>query len=331
MRIFLKRFFVFSLPILIWIVLVAFIDPYNYFRNDLNTIEKQLKLDISAKINRPLFQLIGYENYTTPGILLGDSRTKSLKIDLFQHYSKNKFTNLAYGGGSLQEVINSFWLLSEDNTIKDVYIGINFSLYNKSYNRDRVTEAKSIMENFFSYAFSTYTFESTFLILKSIITGSEIKIGVPDSSKEKFWIYQLNVSAKEHYMNYEYPANYFRDLTEIAKFCNIQGINLVLFIPPTHIDLQNKVKEYKLQNYEVRFKNDLTKIGDLYDFDYPSDITMNKDNFRDPYHFNDSIGEIVIKELFSGEKVRNARFTKCTTYSKFSPAKTSNTITALSK
>ena len=322
MRFFIKSLFVFSSPILIWIVLVAFIDPYNYLRNDLNNIENQSKLDISAKINRPLFQLIGYKNHATPGILLGDSRANSLKIDIIQNYSKNKFTNLAYGGGSLQEVINSFWLLSEDNTLKDVYIGINFSIYNQLYNRDRVTEAKSIMENFFSYAFSTYTFESTYLILRSIITGKEIKIGIPDTSKEKFWIYQLDVSAKQHYLKYEYPSNYFRDLVEISKYCNKHGINLVLFIPPTHTDLQNKVKEYNLQNDEIKFKNDLKKIADLYDFDYPSELTMNKDNFRDPYHFTDSIGKIVVKELFSCGTGKYVNFTKCTTYSKIIPNKT---------
>ena len=84
MRFFLKRLFVFSLPILIWIVLVAFVDPYNYLRNDLNTIDNRLKLDISAKINRPLFQLIEYKNHPTNGILLGDSRANSLKIDVIQ-------------------------------------------------------------------------------------------------------------------------------------------------------------------------------------------------------------------------------------------------------
>ena len=218
----------------------------------------------------------------------------------------------------MQEVINSFWLLSENKDLKltDVYIGINFSLYNKLYNRDRVTEVKSIMGNFFSYAFSTYTFKSTYLILKSIITGNKIKIGVPDTSKEKFWMHQLNVSAKQHYAVYKYPSNYFRDLVEISQYCNNHGINLVLFIPPTHTDLQNKVKEYKLQDYEVKFKNDLKKIADLYDFDFPSEMTMNKDNFRDPYHFNDSIGKIVVKEMFSCGTGRYVNFTKCTTYSK---------------
>jgi hypothetical protein len=331
MQKFIKRILVFSLPFIVWLVVVVLIDPFNYFKYSLNVIDNNLKKESAFKLNRPLFQLLAYENHPTSSILLGDSRANSLKCEILKKYSRQDFANLAYGGGSLQEVINTFWLISKKNILKDVYIGINFTNYNKYSNRDRVTEVKAIMKNFFSYAFSPYTFNSIYTILKSVITGNEIKIGVPELSKEKFWLYQLNVSAKQHYNIYEYPSNYFHDLQEISKNCNNRGIHLVLFIPPTHTDLQNKVKEYNLQNNETKFKDDLKKIGDVYDFDYPSDITGNKNNFRDPYHCTDSIGEIVVKELFSNKPSKNARFTKCTTYSNFKPKITSKIIITTSK
>lgn len=319
MQKFSKTILAFSLPLLIWLVLVVVIDPYNYFKSGFNIIDLHYKKESAFKLNRPLFQLLAYENHPTNSILLGDSRTNGLKSNVIKKYSKKDFSNLAYGGGSLQDVISTFWLVSEEKELKDVYIGINFSLYNKHYSKNSVTEVKETMNNFFSYAFSEDTFKSTFLILKSIITGKEIKIGIPDTSKEKFWMYQLNVSAKQHYDVYVYPSNYFDDLKEISKYCKKNGINLVLFIPPTHTDLQNKVKEYNLENDEIKFKNDLKKIGDLYDFDYPSELTLNKDNFRDPYHFTDSIGKIVVKELFSCGTGKYVKFTRCTTYGKFVP------------
>jgi len=327
---FIKRILIFSLPFIFWLVLVVVIDPYNYFKSGFKAIDNHLKKESAFKLNRPLFQLLAYENHPTNSILLGDSRANSLKSNIIRKYSKRNFSNLAYGGGSLQDVISTFWLVSKENELKDVYIGINFSLYNKHYNTNSVAEAKEIMNNLFSYAFSEDTFKSTFLILKSIITGKEIKIGIPDTSKEKFWKHQLNVSAKQHYKVYEYPTNYFHDLQEISKYCNKNGINLVIFIPPTHTDLQNKVKEYGLQLYEVKFKEDLKKIGDLYDFDFPSDLTANKNNFRDPYHFTDSIGEIVVKDLFTKVTDRNARFTKCNTYKRLEPNKPLKTITLTS-
>lgn len=303
----------FSTPFIIWLIIILLVDPYNYNNtNRLNIIDTRLKYDISYKLNRPLYQLLEYKNHPNYSILLGDSRANSLNCELFKKYSKKSFVNLAYGGGSLQEIINTFWLVAENEGLKDVYIGLNFSLYNNFNHRDRVTEAKEIMKNLFSYSFSTYSFESTYLILKSLITDEKVNIGVPTTTKEKFWMYQLNVSAKQDYEFYEYPSKYFNDLKEISRYCEANKINLVFFIPPTHIDLQNKVKEYSLQQYETKFKSDLRELGELYDFDYPSELTMNKDNFNDPYHFTSHIGENVVKELFSKEHRRYAKYSKNT-------------------
>ncbi|MDO9254577.1 MAG: hypothetical protein Q7U54_03620 [Bacteroidales bacterium] len=310
MRKFIKWVLIFSLPLIIWFILVVLVDPYNYFSYGPKIIDNRLKMGISYKLNRPLFQLLAFKNHPTPSILLGDSRTACLKSEIINKYTKNDFTNLAYAGGSLVDAINTFWLVSKDNKLSDVYIGINFSLFNKYRRLDMVTEDEKLINNFFLYALNESVFKSTYLILKSLITGKEIQIGVPASSKGKFWIFQLNTIANEQYGLYEYPSNYYTELTEISKYCKKNGINLVFFIPPTHTDLQKKVKQFNLQNFDKKFKNDLEKIGDLYDFDYPSDMTNNYNNFHDPYHFTDSIGEIVVRELFAKETDTYVRFKK---------------------
>lgn len=310
MRKFIKWVLLFSLPLIIWIILVVLVDPYNYFSFGPKIIDNRFKMGISYKLNRPLYQLLGYNNHPTPSILLGDSRTACLKSEIINIYTKNDFTNLAYAGGSLVDAINTFWLVSKNNKLSDVYIGINFSLFNKYRRLDLVTEDEKLINNFFLYALSESVFKSTYLILKSLITGKDIQIGVPATSKGKFWIYQLNTIANEQYGLYEYPSNYYNDLIEISKYCKKNGINLVFFIPPTHIDLQKKVKQFNLQYFDKKFKNDLEKIGDVYDFDYPSDLTKNYNNFHDPYHFTDSIGEIVVKELFAKESYTYAKYKK---------------------
>ena len=313
MKYFIIRFFYFTLPFLLWLLIVILIDPYNYFSNSM-IIDNSLKMETSFKLNRPLYQLLDFKNHPTTNILLGDSRTNNLKVEIFKKYSNQEFTNLAYGGGSLPEIINTFWLVAKKHNLSNVYIGLNLTFYNNYRSRDRVIEAEEIMRNFFSYAFSVYTFRSTYLIVETIITGNHLKLGVPDISKEEFWKRQLDVSAKDDYGLYEYPINYGKDLNEISKYCSQHGIHLVFFIPPTHIDLQKKVKEYNLQAYELRFKNDLKKMGDVYDFDFPSNITADTGNFNDPYHFSPSIGEIIVKDLFSNESNKEVVFTKCKTY-----------------
>ena len=176
---------------------------------------------------------------------------------------------------------------------------------------DRVSEAITLMDDFFAYACCNYTVESTYLIVKSMLWDVETSIGISNTSKEQFWCYQLNVTAKSHYEHYYYPKKYFEDLKLISKYCRENKIKLVFFIPPTHYDLQSKVQEFNLQNYEIRFKNDLIQLGDLYDFNYPSDLTKNIDNFDDPYHFSSPVAKIIIKDLFTNETKSDVIFLKC--------------------
>jgi hypothetical protein len=48
---------------------------------------------------------------------------------------------------------------------------------------------------------------------------------------------------------------------------------------------------------EIAFKAFLHTLGTTYDFDTPNDLTRSYDNFTDPFHFNDSIANIIIKKI----------------------------------
>jgi hypothetical protein len=312
MRHFLSRTFIFITPFIFWLLVVLLIDPYNFLSHSSGIIDNQVKTNISYRLNYPLFKLIKYQKHPTQYILLGDSRTNSMDIKVVKEISSKDFTNLAYGGGTLKEVIKTFWQVAKDTGLKEVYVGVNFNLYNKINNMDRVSEATTIMEDFFSYSLCSYTVKSTFLILETTFLGISTKIGVPNSSKEQFWenqLTQINLT----YGPYIYPDNYFEELRYISEYCIKNKIKLIFFIPPTHIDLQKKVHEFNLQGFEMKFKNDLKMFGDVYDFDYPSDLTKTKDNFSDPFHCTPYISMVVINEIFGKTAKVYCKFSKCTT------------------
>ena len=98
-------------------------------------------------------------------------------------------------------------------------------------------------------------------------------------------------------------------MKRISNYCEANNIKLILFIPPTHVDLQQKIKHYKLADMNRKFKSDLASIGDLYDFDYPNQYTRDPENFSDPFHFGIKIKNIVQEELFN-EMPNVARFVK---------------------
>jgi hypothetical protein len=156
------------------------------------------------------------------------------------------------------------------------------------------------MESNQSYLVSKVCLKSTFLMFKSFITNKEIKLGMPLETKSEFWEWQLKTNLPNFYSNYEYPSIYYEGLKEISNYCKENNIKLIFFIPPTHVEQQQSVINFDLAEEEVRFRDDIKKLGTLYDFDYPNEITKNKTNFSDPLHPNDSIVEIVTQEIVTG-------------------------------
>ena len=57
--------------------------------------------------------------------------------------------------------------------------------------------------------------------------------------------------------------------------------------------------EYELEEEEIRFKREISEIGRVIDFDYPNEITRNRNAFGDPLHTTESISTQMIKEIFS--------------------------------
>jgi hypothetical protein len=302
MRLFIKKIFFFSISFFVYLVIACWIDPYNIIHKENNPRRNELKSQISYKLNNPLYKLQEYSAQPTEVVLLGDSRTNKLNSSTFEKLTQMKTTNLAYGGGTLPEIIDTFWYVTKIHDVKQIYVGINFNLFNEDNNMNRVKEAIKLIESPISYLFSRYCFKSLFLIIKSSITRKNVNIGIPDLNKEEFWKYQLESTAVDFYHIYKYPNSYQNSLTEISSYCKDKNITLVFFIPPTHIDLQQKVKDFNLVTEEKLFKTFLSNLGNTYDFDYPNEITRCYDNFSDPFHYNDSIANTVIKEIVTNKK-----------------------------
>jgi len=302
---FIKTIFYFSIPFIVLIMILAYVDPYNVLRKEKNNKWMELK-EISSKINYPLYGLQKYYNDPTDVIILGDSRAGSLNEDLFMEVTNKKSTNLAYGGGSIREIIETFWIISKMHKPKEIYIGINFNLYNQYNDKNRVTEANKIRSSLSSYLLSKYSVKSSFLILKSMVTNKKVSIEKPSMTREEFWQYQLDVSGPYFFENYKYPIDYFDELARITAYCKKNKIKLNFFIPPTHIDLQLKIKEYKLEKEYKRFVEDLESLKNpLYDFNIINEKTIDKNSFSDPFHFNMTLRVLIIKIIANDKDYTN--------------------------
>lgn len=289
-----------GIPFVIYGILVAIIDPYNY-RNMNKGADRQMKEDIAYVIEPHLLRMTKFHNNPTDKVVLGDSRSNGLYVRIESCDSVYKgWSNLAYGGSSLQEVIETFWWATKEIKLDTVLMGINLNLYNKYNKKFWVQETIERRENFFSYAFNRYTLQATMLTLEGYLSDENVVAYEPPSSKEEFWRYTLSSMGSKFYEHFAYPDEYFAQLKEISEYCKRHDIVLIFWVPPTHIEFQKKKEDFGLAEMDARFKADLATMGEVYDFDYPSELTQKYEDFRDPMHFDVRVGEIVRDELLTG-------------------------------
>ena len=306
MKKFVLKSFIFMIPFLILIVIEVLIDPFNYFSEEKNKELHNLKENISQKENTYLYKLIKYDRNPCPIIILGDSRMNKLSPSLFESNNIEKVANLAIGGGNIQDAIEIFKYVSDKHYIKKIYWGVSIESYNGTRLKNEASPSIKIKKSLLLYLLNRYTFSSTMLILRSVIFNEQIDLYKPPSSKDIFWQSQIDLCSR-YLKNYSYPKNYYNDFKKIVSYCLEKNIKLVFVITPTHIDLQKKVHEFNLDEEYKRFKIDIESFGDVYDFNYPNIITNNKNNFNDPFHFKDSISNIIVQEI-STNKIQYSKF-----------------------
>jgi len=159
MKKFILKLLFFLIPFPVYIGIVILIDPYNYIGIS-HIISQESKEDTSAKLLPQLWKLIEYKKIKSPIIILGDSRAGKIRTENLKEVKNIDVYNFAYEGGSLIEIIETFWIANKIQELDEVYIGMNFNLYNDFERRDRVEQAESIMKNIFTYSFSKIVFWS---------------------------------------------------------------------------------------------------------------------------------------------------------------------------
>ena len=300
-KLLLKLFF-FAMPFIILALIILRVDPYNYFSYDPQ--KAIIKKYIAHKVNYALWKLIEYRRDPQPNILLGDSQMGRLKSEDIQKIAGVEYYNFSYGGGTLPEMINTFWFAAERTQLKNVYFGISFNHFNMHNDaKDRVTSTRQMMENPLLYLVNRNVLRATILIIRDRLTEKSSQIEQPSMTREKFWNYNLNVPTKRYYANYKYPKKWYSGLQQISEFCRNNDINFRVLILPTHTQLQAKVHEYGLsQEYEV-YLEDLGKLAEMYDFNIKSQWTEDKNNFEDPHHFKSGLAREVIRKIWGEKKL----------------------------
>jgi len=284
MKTLLKKLSFFLIPFISYGIIVAIIDPFGYYDKTDGSHTNIKKQEISSQIHHHLWVKLQYDCCPQENIILGNSRAASIKVYKLHEITGKNYNNLAFRGGNLDDIIQAFWYANNRKPLKSAYIGIDFSIYNGLETNTRFRDACSISSNFFSYTFSRVTFSAVLGYLKSLIFRKSDIENPTMPEKDKYWNYKLDIESQRFFSKYSYPENYYDQLKEISEYCKLHEIKLVFFIPPSHVNWEEKIIQYGLFDEQERLKRDLKKLGPVYNFDITNSFTSDRKNFNDPVH-----------------------------------------------
>jgi hypothetical protein len=303
-RLFFKRSLLFGLPLMMWVLAVLVIDPFNYF-NLLQVVPEQVKMENAAGLNTVMFNMLKHTHDPCENLVIGDSRVEYLSLDQIEKVTGKRYFRLNANAMKLNEAVDLFWFAHRLKPLKNVVFTINFNQYNEYAYADRVRSVEAMIDNPMTYIFDRSVAQAVYYVAKAAVTGEKSFSSKPPMSPEAFWDYMVNVLARQHYGRYRYPDALYKKLEEMVAFAKKEGVEVTFVVVPHHQDFQRRVREFKLVDEYLRFKRDLSRLGvRVIDYDFVSELTLNKSNFRDPIHYNQDIGKVIVDEVFGGKLVK---------------------------
>jgi len=318
-RRFFNRGLLFATPLLVWVLGVVVVDPFDYF-NLSYVFPEQAKIDNAASLNSLVFNMLKEVHNPCENLIVGDSRAESLPLERIEKDTGQRYFRLSANALKLNESIDLFYFANRELPVKRAVFTINFNEYNEYAYADRVTSVESMIHNPLIYFFDRSVAQAAYYVAKASLTRKNVVNSVPPLSPEDFWNYIVTVRGREHYERFRHPDGLQKRLQEMAAFAKAHGIEVTFIIVPHHEEFQRRVREFGLTDEYLRFKREMSQLGvRVIDYDYVNDLTTVKSNFRDPLHYNEAIGNLIADEVFRGPlgtgKLLNATWAdQCTNF-----------------
>ena len=111
------------------------------------------------------------------------------------------------------------------------------------------------------------------------------------------WRTQIDIAARSDWRTFRFSERYFAELERVAADAKSRGIRLVLFIPPTPVEMQRRIEDFDRTRINFTFRKRVAELAPVVDFDFYSPWTEDTENFRDAYRFGSSFARQISAEL----------------------------------
>jgi hypothetical protein len=290
-----------SIPLALVFAVNFVVDPFSYRQQNLVHLVQD---ELSEHSHDRLYRLARFRHRPKTIVLLGDSRMQSMKEAYFSELGVD-VANLAYGGGTLFEAIETFWFVINVRQPTHVIIGLPFNLWSEANDGGRVAEAIDLLRRPLYYYLSYYVLGVSMRNAWRNIIGDITVHLEPPESRAGFWDRQLGPGIAGFYARWREPLRLRHDFEEVVTYCRQHGIRVSLIIPPSHVALQRKVAEYGLEGEYQKYLKALSEAGDLLNLDVPSARNADPANFGDPFHAKPHVMREVTEEVVKALGLRH--------------------------
>jgi hypothetical protein len=280
--------------------LVAFVGAFNFVvdpydlagRNLLHLSQSQL----SQIRNDRLVEIARFNRDPRNILVLGDSRGQALTE---QYFAERGFavSNLAYGGGTIYEAIDTFWFAVGRVEVKEIVFVVPFNSWSESDRGNLVKNAVDLVDHPAKYYANADILRASLANLSANLLGNVHGTQAPPMTKDAFWRYQLDYNARSYYERWQKPEQLRTLFLGLANECIRRNIRLLFVVPPTHVDLQQLIGRYNLQAEHVDYLRLLHSTARTLDFDVVNAITTDRSKFGDPFHALADVNRSVVEAI----------------------------------
>lgn len=281
------------LPVAAWLCFFIAFEPNDYFG-----------LRGEGSLNAPVSRIRAYENDMTDNVILGDSRMAHFDMELVEEVSGEAWSNVSYGGASLDESIDEFYYLYELNPdIQNVVFGVSFYTLNNNYRTvNRMATVKTQLENPAAYLFNLEYNINALTVFKD-----EVLLGLPDVEEtaehtpdeyvdengEALPFRSDLIDYAENSLapvceNYAVNEAALERLLELAAFCEEHGVNFTVVFPP--MDESVRVLVAQPNGIDATMADVLARLADagvrVLDYEWENDPGYPDTAYYDGFHLD---------------------------------------------
>ncbi|WP_017305707.1 hypothetical protein [Spirulina subsalsa] len=306
----------------------AGIDPYEALGTRQIRGINNIKPEKNTQVR--LFKTLAINRLQVQSVFLGSSRTEfglDSNHPALSHLQPGY--NLAISGGNMYEVRRYFdHVIATQPEVEKIVLGLDFFMFNQfqqvtpDFNEYRLEVRHIILKDLFDVLFSKSALLASFRTLRSSQREPDaIGFFYPDGrinpdfyiaktyhnqpKKARFAKVLADFMTREDlYGNYQLSRDYLEDLKAIITTSQAQGIDLTLFISPSHAMQWEAIRVSGLWPEFEQWKRELVNLAPIWDFSGYNSITTepltdSMVHYIESSHYRKEVGDLILNRILN--------------------------------